>query len=1252
MVFHKALPFTRLTLGKSLSHGPQSVVASSQLFNPTHPFNNRFQKYHAPSHSALNAIQNNKSAKDSHDAAFADYLKKWHRDQRLGASHYRQYQIYKPLEWKPRELPADSKAAEEQAEAEASEDVVSKTPARVQTPAVTESIDQQVERVSVEHGQLKSAEPTSLETTSPQNLASTESVVDDVFVEESASSITVTSFSEQLSSLLSTRHYAEIPAVFQALLSAGIKPSANDYNALLSAAIHHSVDLHVSTSKALDVYSDMLQRNVLPAIKTYTILVEQLAVHALHVDSIQSTLDAKRIRYGGLEKEGSFLFKSNASEQAVLSQDQSLAGAMDLFDTALSIHPQERFPERTYRLLISACAAHKKIPEMVNVYSRMESQGVVPSADTFVRMIPTFALAGDMNNAVEMYNEYKQLAIRNNDQEIALVRKDDDVYASLIKAYNLVGDRDRVNEFMSKLETSATSPEAFKETQDSIALKALLPVWLDNSSFDEALSFAKHKLGPRAREIGLAAVCIRAADRNNFEVASEAFGSLSENADILEPAFAMSAMHIRSGNLEAAERFWSMVENSAVTAESLELATMHAVAFIGSNDPTIGLQRLRSTYARLRHGMNNSSSILNKIDESVDVIGYFMRTRNVILPVSASVELLAAMAENGTVSSQITSQILAAVGPEEIANLDHNSLEQIAQSQASMLVNVQQHDIANAARFSYIVDMLIMRGARVSVELNMAIEAALPDLDRPDTVARWQAMQYGLQDTLYSPVPPSTYMVSPVQPSQPTFEDSHDPYAATTDNKGSVIITDLLEKTHGRFTNHLNEALVRFRNVRRAGRHPRFFTYAKLIAAAAKDNRIQLAHEILALARQDVPYMAQYRIVRFGWVSILDSMVAACLQTGQRHLAEQFHQELRVMGASPSANTFGLYITTLKESTKTFDEASEAVKIFLQAKNEGVEPTSFLYNALIGKLGKARRIDDCLFYFQDMRRLGIRPTSVTYGTIVNALCRVSDEKFAEELFEEMENMPNYKPRPAPYHSMMQFFLSTKRDRSKVLDYYGRMRQRNIPPTAHTFKLLIDTHATLEPVDMTAAENVIEQIRAAGMQPDAVHYASLIHANGCVAHNLPAARALFDKVMASREVRPQPCLYQALFESMVANHSVADSDSLVSDMRRRGVELTPYIANALIHGWAVADDVSKAEAIFRQVPQDKREPSTYEAMTRAYMMADKRDQALVIVNEALARGYPTAVASKILDLVGTKAGWTPPGSLEGSLEGSF
>jgi pentatricopeptide repeat protein len=374
-------------------------------------------------------------------------------------------------------------------------------------------------------------------------------------------------------------------------------------------------------------------------------------------------------------------------------------------------------------------------------------------------------------------------------------------------------------------------------------------------------------------------------------------------------------------------------------------------------------------------------------------------------------------------------------------------------------------------------------------------------------------------------------------------------------------------------------------------------------------------------------------MVRHGWVSILDAMVGACLTLGNRTLAGQYHQELLDMGAAPTANTFGLYITTLKESTKTFDEATEAVKIFHRAKSEGVEASSFLYNALIGKLGKARRIDDCLFYFAEMRALGVRPTSVTYGTIVNALCRVSDEKFAEELFEEMESMPNYKARPAPYNSLMQFFLTTKRDKAKVLAYYERMKSKGIQPTNHTYKLLVDTHATLEPVNMSAAEAILDVIRSTGQKPEAVHYSSLIHAKGCVLHDVEGARAIFDSVLADPSIRPQACLYQALFEAMVANHRVAETEPIMQHMASRRVDMTPYIANTLIHGWANEKNIEKSEAIFATVGREKREPSTYEAMTRAYLAVENRQSAQGVVQEMLSRGYPSAVSSKILELLG-------------------
>ena len=169
--------------------------------------------------------------------------------------------------------------------------------------------------------------------------------------------------------------------------------------------------------------------------------------------------------------------------------------------------------------------------------------------------------------------------------------------------------------------------------------------------------------------------------------------------------------------------------------------------------------------------------------------------------------------------------------------------------------------------------------------------------------------------------------------------------------------------------------------------------------------------------------------------------------------------------------------------------------------------------------------------------------------------------------------------------------------------------------------------------MGAAEAVLESMKAAGHQPDAVHYASLVHAKGCVLHDLDGARKVFDAVVSDRRVRLQPCLYQALFESMVANHRVADTEEVVQNMLTRKVEMTAYIANTLIHGWAAEGNVSKAKAIYDSIGIQKREPSTYEAMTRAFLSAEDRTSAATIVQEMMSRGYPSAVAGKIVDLIG-------------------
>lgn len=1281
MVF-KSFHLARQTLSKGLTHGyAQSVVAGVSQNNPLASFqhHDRFRKAGAKqqqhafaSVSTSSAVKQAIAQHEQQDSGLAAYYAAWQKH-RVEEKDWSQFQFRKLIEWTPQGVAVkDGQEAEEGSAIVAgdAEPVPRRaTPNRAYSTSQVEDIkknvsDEQVEeiaqaqldeaiaqelaKIKAAHDVVKSNEQ-ALSPIEEARSASPASVYSDTLVDAvdlSRSDLTfatrvpelVDEYTLQLQKLAERHAYAEIPAVFESMLRSGTKPSAKSYNALLSATINLPKARNQVVPKALDVYSDMLRRRVLPDTETYTALIELLSERSLEVVTMKQGLEEKRVRYGGMEEEGKFMLHSNETELAILSEDNSLQFAVKLFHSAVVNGSTRRFSEETYRLLVTACAENGRVEDMVRIYAHMESRNVTPAAQMFVPMIHAFGKSGDLRSAVECYDEYKALAISHNNGDLNISRKDNEVYAALIKAYAICGRYEGGWKFLSKIEKSLSAPEDITRVQDVVSLEAFIPEWLKNGSFREAFTHALEVVSPQARPIALAAICIEAADKNIMDVATEAFDALPAEVDLSRAAMAMGAMHIRNGNIQAADIFWRMLELSPTKPDFIEPTAMHSIALIGSGQAERGLRQSRQMFARIRDSQAASTQakmeVVEHIDEAIEVIGLFMSKRGIMLPARASMELMWSMVENGGLITPVAHHLLAGMGPEAISELSSADVSLLMQVQSGILLNAPTVDASHAARFAHLLDVITTARAPVGKTTSGVVEQVLVKLDRGDLQHRWYMYKHPAPEPVYSPATPySSYPVQPVAPPARTFEDSFDPYAATTDNKGSVAITELLEKTHGRSASHLNEALMKLRNMRRAGRHPRFFTYAKLITAAAREDRLNLAHDMLNLAKQDVPLLPQYRIVRYGWVTILDAMVAACLTTGRRDLAARYHQDLLDMGAAPTANTFGLYITTLKESTKTFDEATEAVKIFLRAKAEGVEPSSFLYNALIGKLGKARRIDDCLFYFSEMRNLGIRPTSVTYGTIVNALCRVSDEKFAEELFEEMESMPNYKPRPAPYHSMMQFFLTTKRDRSKVLDYYERMRSKRIEPTTHTYKLLIDTYATLEPVDMEAAERVLEQIRTAGAIPEAVHYSSLIHAKGCVLHDMEGARKLFDTVLADKRIRPQACLYQALFESMVANHLIEDTEPILQDMHSRGVEMTPYIANSLIHGWALKHNIDKAKAIYNAVPEDKREPSTYEAMTRAFMAVEDRASAMAVVNEGLSRGYPAAVAGKILELVG-------------------
>lgn len=253
-------------------------------------------------------------------------------------------------------------------------------------------------------------------------------------------------------------------------------------------------------------------------------------------------------------------------------------------------------------------------------------------------------------------------------------------------------------------------------------------------------------------------------------------------------------------------------------------------------------------------------------------------------------------------------------------------------------------------------------------------------------------------------------------------------------------------------------------------------------------------------------------------------------------------------------------------------------------------------------------------------------------------------------------------------TMMQFHLQTAPSREKVLYYFDAMRAARVPPSSHTYKLLLDAYGTLAPIDLIAMERVFGDLVANPKVPvQGTHWASLITAFGLHADDKAKAMAVFESIPkhpSSRNSSLEPVVWEAALNVLGQKGTLDEMESLRNRLVQSGARQTAYVSNVLITGYSRHGAIDRARAVFEgmadsmtgvaapnnhpalltssghakpatTMPTDVvyREPSTYEAMVRAEIAAGDRERAAEVLKRMEERRYPVAVwwkAKAILD----------------------
>jgi pentatricopeptide repeat protein len=268
---------------------------------------------------------------------------------------------------------------------------------------------------------------------------------------------------------------------------------------------------------------------------------------------------------------------------------------------------------------------------------------------------------------------------------------------------------------------------------------------------------------------------------------------------------------------------------------------------------------------------------------------------------------------------------------------------------------------------------------------------------------------------------------------------------------------------------------------------------------------------------------------------------------------------------------------------------------------------------------------------------------------------------------------------------MQFHLTTQPSRSRVLHYFNSLQRFGIPPSAHTYKLLLDSYATLPPPDLPAMQTVFTALCAdPTVDVQGTHWASLVSAYGIFGNDLKKAVQVFDaiathptttrrkvkggrdKFNSSSSPLTEPVLWESILNVLAQRGSLAELDEMRQRMAKSGPQATAYVNNVLIAGYSRLNRIELAREVFESMgdsvmgvaaPNNHptlltssghvkpstvtksptgvvyREPSTYEAMVRAEIAAGEKDRAEAVLKRMEERMYPLAVfmrARAILD----------------------
>ncbi|KAL1827085.1 hypothetical protein ACET3Z_005497 [Daucus carota] len=350
--------------------------------------------------------------------------------------------------------------------------------------------------------------------------------------------------------------------------------------------------------------------------------------------------------------------------------------------------------------------------------------------------------------------------------------------------------------------------------------------------------------------------------------------------------------------------------------------------------------------------------------------------------------------------------------------------------------------------------------------------------------------------------------------------------------------------------------------------------------------------------------------------------------------AFQLFSEMKKNGIVPDVYTY----TILIDSFCKAGLIEQARSWFDEMVRDGCAPNVVTYTAIIHSYLKARKVSDANELFQLMVSEGHAPNIVTISALIDGYCKSGDTEKAcqiyarmievkeahdDNMYFEVDDNKAMEPNVVTYGALVDGLCKAHRvkEARNLLDV---MSSKGCVPNHIVYDALIDGYCKVG--NLEEAQEIFSKMSEHGYSPNAYTYSSLID-RLFKDKRLDLALRVLSK-MLENSCPPNVVIYTEMIDGLCKVGKTDEAYKLMLMMEEKGCHPNVVTYTAMMDGFGKAGKVSKSLDLLAQMGAKGCAPNyvTYSVLINHCCAAGLLDEALQLLEEMKQTYWPRHIAS--------------------------